>query len=633
MTARWAVQGKHLELRRTVLAELVLLALSGTACGATFPAGCSDTVGDVSALVGAIHAANNETANPGTDTIVLTAGCSYSLSTVDNFWYGPNGLPAISSDIVIEGNGATITRASAAGTPKMRLFYISGGLSVLPKGALTLHNLTLSNGLAQGGNSGLGGGGAGMGGAIFNQGTLTLSADTLVGNSALGGSSATLAPAVQAGGGIGQDAQGYVGGSFGAGFGYSGLSLGGNSVGTIDGAGGAGFAVNGGNAISAPGAGGGSSGWGGTGGCCAGGLGGDGGGGGTGAGNLVSGGNGGGYGQGGSAGGGPTGSGNSFGGGGAGGGGVGGGGGGGVNGGGGGGGFGGGGGDGGLGGGGAGGAGGFGGGGGSGAFFPGAGGFGGGTGSLYSHSGGGGAGLGGAIFNHNGALSIVNCTLTANTAQGGTATIIQGSTDGAGLGGAIFNLDGTVYILQSTLAFNNVMNSNGSVGLVGGALYNLAYLADTEGHILPTAAGVIIHNSILSDSSNGSFAVADLANAQPPTLAGNQPNIATASITADDHNIVQASDGTITGMPVANAPRLAALADNAGPTQTIALQPTSPAIDAGDPCVANLPATDQRGYARIWGIAPDLGAYEYASQPGSDDDVFHDGFEDGGRCR
>jgi predicted outer membrane repeat protein len=55
-------------------------------------------------------------------------------------------------------------------------------------------------------------------------------------------------------------------------------------------------------------------------------------------------------------------------------------------------------------------------------------------------------------------------------------------------------------------------------------------------------------------------------------------------------------------------PKLGPLAANGGPTQTMALLPGSPAINAGaDP---GCPATDQRGVARPQGAHCDIGAYE-----------------------
>jgi hypothetical protein len=58
-------------------------------------------------------------------------------------------------------------------------------------------------------------------------------------------------------------------------------------------------------------------------------------------------------------------------------------------------------------------------------------------------------------------------------------------------------------------------------------------------------------------------------------------------------------------------PRLGPLANNGGPTLTMALLPGSPAIDAGNTSLA--PATDQRGFSRPAGLAADIGAFEYGS--------------------
>lgn len=146
------------------LAAFALLALVAHARAATINVGCAPGTDDVAALIAAINTANDETTHPGLDTITLGAGCTYTMIAVDNWWYRPNGLPAISSTITIEGNGATITRSGNDGTetssPNSRFFYISCGLSGLAAGTLTLHDLTLSNGIAKGGDTQFGGGGA-----------------------------------------------------------------------------------------------------------------------------------------------------------------------------------------------------------------------------------------------------------------------------------------------------------------------------------------------------------------------------------------------------------------------------------------------------------------------------------------
>jgi hypothetical protein len=72
-------------------------------------------------------------------------------------------------------------------------------------------------------------------------------------------------------------------------------------------------------------------------------------------------------------------------------------------------------------------------------------------------------------------------------------------------------------------------------------------------------------------------------------------------------------------------PRLDALADNGGPTKTIALQADSPAIDQ---VIVNAPGcsgTDQRGVARPLGLRCDIGAFELPTRysPTPSNDVVH----------
>ena len=66
-------------------------------------------------LINAITAANTDTATggcpagSGADTIVLPAGSTQTLTSVNNSTYGPTGLPVISSAITIAGQGSTIS--------------------------------------------------------------------------------------------------------------------------------------------------------------------------------------------------------------------------------------------------------------------------------------------------------------------------------------------------------------------------------------------------------------------------------------------------------------------------------------------------------------------------------------------
>ena len=113
----------------------------------------------VADLISDINAAN---AAGGANTITLTAPTTspYVLTTVNNTTDGPTGLPVISggsknsgaNTLTIIGNGDTIERSAASGAPNFRLFDVAA------KGALTLQNLTLQNGLAFGASTAAEGG-------------------------------------------------------------------------------------------------------------------------------------------------------------------------------------------------------------------------------------------------------------------------------------------------------------------------------------------------------------------------------------------------------------------------------------------------------------------------------------------
>jgi hypothetical protein len=129
--------------------------------------------GDATQLITAINNANQ---NPSVHAIInLTQGCSYELTSICNLIDGREGLPSISSHIVIKGNGATILRSENENTLQFRLFHIA------ESGDLTLNDLTLTNGYA-------GGEGPdfylGYGGAILNFGHLEINNSVITMNHA-----------------------------------------------------------------------------------------------------------------------------------------------------------------------------------------------------------------------------------------------------------------------------------------------------------------------------------------------------------------------------------------------------------------------------------------------------------------
>jgi hypothetical protein len=591
---------------------------SNTALGGYYPAAAFTDCGSSSSGSGSPY------------TIVLQSGQTYALNTIDNYWFGPDGLPPISANVTIDGNDATINRPSSS--PDFRFFYVSGGLSGIPAGSLTLQDLTVSNGLAQGGgsdggsggNSG-GGGGAGMGGAIFDQGTLALDRVTLSGNEASGGS-ADDGTGGDGGGGIGSagdsagDGGGFGGAAPGAMGGAGGLGatcLAGNPACPANGIDGASGGGGGGFRSVDTGANGTPSNGGAGGGSATDGFGGGGGGGDLGA--YGTGGAGGGFGEGGLLGS-PA---DTR----SGGGGVGGGGGGNV--------------------GGGNGSGGFGGGGGFGVEDSGAGDFGGGAGGCEPGGGcrgqngtvviggavvglgsvfgggsvssaanpGGGAGMGGAVFSLFGDVTVSDSTLSGNNALGGAGGVANGAPDGGaggGYGGAVFNVNGSLSVSGSTIASNTATAGIGTPGAAasgGGGVYSLA-LGNTITSDSATTASVAIAGSILYGNAGASGGEDDLALEQ---VNGNSTNSSSSSVTSP--SIIGATStvggGSAGGSPSTANPNLGSLQGNDGSSlETMALGSGSPALGAGTSCDATDELSDPRPANGC-----DLGALEQTPLP------------------
>jgi Tol biopolymer transport system component len=100
---------------------------------------CDYTVSDAD-LFGLIGALENANANGLPATICLSPNSTYTLSNTYTDFFGPTGLPAITTDITIIGNDAVIQRDPNA----FDFFRILG---VDSTGTLTLNQLTIRNGL------------------------------------------------------------------------------------------------------------------------------------------------------------------------------------------------------------------------------------------------------------------------------------------------------------------------------------------------------------------------------------------------------------------------------------------------------------------------------------------------------
>jgi hypothetical protein len=206
--------------------------------------------------------------------------------------------------------------------------------------------------------------------------------------------------------------------------------------------------------------------------------------------------------------------------------------------------------------------------------------------------------MGGAIFNEGGTVVITNSTFTGDSAvagAAGTGFMGHNGTAGKGLGGGLFNLNGTITLTNSTFSGNTAADG-------GRDVFNLGDSVDKT-YTTTTTATATITNTILGQADT---AVEDFTG----TTAGG------TNTTTGTNNLIRTSSGIPAGAIVSTAnPLLAALANNGGPTPTMALQTGSPAIDAGDDSVLGPPlnlTTDQRGtgFARKVGAHVDIGAYE-----------------------
>ncbi len=194
-------------------------------------------------------------------------------------------------------------------------------------------------------------------------------------------------------------------------------------------------------------------------------------------------------------------------------------------------------------------------------------------------------GRGGAIFGEsNSALVLDRCTLTGNSAIEGGAlffgpmTLSQCTLTGntASYGGAIQCL-GLTTITRCTIAGNSAY--------AGGGIFN-------------NNTTLTVEYSIVA-ANNASIDGWDVFN-ENATLVYSGANLV--------QSVANASGGSVTGPAAINAvPLLAPLGNYGGPTQTMPPMAGSRAIDAGGTTTLS---TDQRGLARLVGIAADLGAVE-----------------------
>jgi hypothetical protein len=227
-------------------------------------------------------------------------------------------------------------------------------------------------------------------------------------------------------------------------------------------------------------------------------------------------------------------------------------------------------------------------------------------------------GVGGAIdASHGGSVTVVNSTFSHNQApsQGAIAALgqitVSGSTfvnnmttGGLGDGGAI-GAD-VVSVTNSTFV--------GNQGALGGAIVAIHSLSSVNS----TFVGNVGNGTVELDQGTATLMNTILTGGGPDCHLG---AVGAFTLVDSGGNFSDDASCAFTQASSHNSASVAALdldplADNGGPTQTVALLPGSLAIDAGVACPP--PATDQRGVPRPQGTACDSGAFEKEPPPGYD---------------
>jgi hypothetical protein len=196
---------------------------------------------------------------------------------------------------------------------------------------------------------------------------------------------------------------------------------------------------------------------------------------------------------------------------------------------------------------------------------------------------------GGAVYGGSGtSVTLTRCTLSGNYAVEG---------------GALLN-DGAMVVNECTLA-DNFGSYGGAMQCRGGTSISQCTFSGNTGYY---GGGGLWIGNVPVTVSNSIIA----ANSAPGGSSSNLDiEVTGGSLNYSGSNVVQftANLAVITGpAPMTNAPLLAPLGNYGGPTQTMPPMPGSPVIDAA---VSNSLTIDQRGFPRVVGPAPDLGAVEF----------------------
>lgn len=239
---------------------------------------------------------------------------------------------------------------------------------------------------------------------------------------------------------------------------------------------------------------------------------------------------------------------------------------------------------------------------------------------------GGAGGSGGGIEN-SGPVFISGTTLVGNrTGAGGNGgTGGAGTSGGNGSQGGAGGSGGAIDSTADTTISNSTVVANSAAGGGAAGANGAPSTPPQPGPGLPGTGGglnqramgsTLTHVTFTANSASGVGGGVDGAGGTVTIgnsiIAGNvaaPPNLNCAGVLTDQGGNVEFAAASCPAGFLRSDPKLTSLADNGGPTQTIALQPGSAAIHHVRTCVL---ATDQRGVGRPVGAACDSGAYQVA---------------------
>lgn len=201
----------------------------------------------------------------------------------------------------------------------------------------------------------------------------------------------------------------------------------------------------------------------------------------------------------------------------------------------------------------------------------------------------------GALYLHQIDLTMTNSTVSNNVAKGAGGVRVEGAAAA----------DVTINLTNVTIANNTATDGLGGgfyfgSNIAGGTLANLTVAGNevktTSGNMyatfgagfMGTTGTIALYNSIIANNKKPAPTSGDSANCEATFTAGaGNIEFLPGPASPDPHKCT--SNSTIID------PQLAPLADNGGPTKTMAVPKTSPAVGKG---ASNCQTTDQRGMPR-----------------------------------